>query len=116
MRNGQYLIGFAYEMEAWDSQGNLIEANFDKKVRLIFYIDTDVIGDVNLDELEVAYYSTNLQEWIPLDNVVMSLDDPLIFITGQIDHFSKMGVLSTTPTAAEDNYIYLPIVIKNYGG
>jgi len=109
VQDGQYLIGFAYEIEARDSQGNLIAEDFDKKVRLIFYFDEEAIGDANLEDLEVAFYSTVRQEWVPLDDVFIDLED--MFATGKIDHFSKFGVFSDE--GEQEHRIYLPLVLRN---
>jgi hypothetical protein len=109
VQDGQYLIGFAYEMEARDSQGNLITEDFDKKVRLIFYFDEEAIGDANLEDLEVVFYSTVRQEWVSLDDVFIDLED--MFATGKIDHFSKFGVFSDE--GEQEHRVYLPLVLRN---
>ena len=109
VQDGQYLIGFAYEMEARDSQGNLITEDFDKKVRLIFYFDEEAIGDANPEDLEVVFYSTTRQEWVSLDDVFIDLED--MFATGKIDHFSKFGVFSDE--GEQEHRIYLPLVLRN---
>jgi hypothetical protein len=106
--HGQYLVGFAYEMDAWDDQGNLITENFNGTVRLQFYFNTAALAGADPEDLTLAYYSTIRQEWVELDNPYIDLDDG--FVTGKINHFSKMGVL-TAPTAGE-SYIYLPLILK----
>ncbi|MDY7076666.1 MAG: hypothetical protein SXV54_07035 [Chloroflexota bacterium] len=114
MFGGQNLVGFAYEMEARDSQGNLITEDFNKKVRLIFYFTEDAIpGDVDPEELEVVYYSTVRQEWVSLEDVFIDPED--LFATGKINHFSRMGVMSAPPPTADHN-IYLPLVLKSFEG
>lgn len=109
---GHLLVGFAYELEARDSQGNLISEDFNKSVRMIFYYNADMLGDADPEELEPAFYSTARQEWVMLEDVYIDPSD--WFVTGKIDHFTKMGVLSAAPT--EDNYIYLPIILRDFGG
>jgi len=105
--SGQDMIGFAYELEAWDSQGNPITQNFNGTVRLQFYFTAEALGDADPEELTLAYYSTVRQEWATLDNFYIDLDD--LFATGKINHFTKFGVCSTKPA---QRYIYLPLVLK----
>ena len=38
------------------------------------------------------------------------------FATGKINHFTKMGILSAAPETATDNYLYLPVILKAFGG
>jgi hypothetical protein len=108
---GNRLVGFAYEMEAWDSDGDPITENFNGTVRLQFYFNEAALDGADPEELIVAYYSTVRQEWVELENPYIDLDD--MFATGKIGHFTQMGVLSAPPTG--DYYIYLPIVVKNFG-
>ncbi len=112
---GHRLLGFAYELDAWDSQGNLITQDFDNKVRLIFYLDADTIGNANPADLEMVYYSTVRQEWISLDDVVFSWDDPYWFCTGKIEHFTRIGVMKAE-SGAEEYQIYLPLVLRSFDG
>ncbi|MBN1890982.1 MAG: carboxypeptidase regulatory-like domain-containing protein [Thermoflexales bacterium] len=91
--DGQYLVGFSYEMEARDSAGNLITANFNKKVRFIFYLDAAAIpAGVNVEDLIPAYYSTSRQAWTELDDPFVDAED--LFVTGKADHFSRFGACS----------------------
>jgi hypothetical protein len=108
---GDRLVGFAYEMEAWDSDGDPITENFNGTVRLQFYFNEVALDGADPEELIVAYYSTVRQEWVELENPYIDVDD--MFATGKIGHFTQMGVLSAPPTG--DYYIYLPIVIQNFG-
>ena len=111
--HGQRLVGFAYEMEAWDNEGNPITQNFNGTVRLQFYFNAAALGDADPAELTVAYYSTVRQEWVELENPYIDLDD--LFATGKISHFTQMGILSAAPEAATDKYIYLPVILKAFG-
>ncbi|MCP4543629.1 MAG: hypothetical protein GY832_41480 [Chloroflexi bacterium] len=113
---GQRILGFAYELDAWDSQGNLITQDFDNKVRLIFYLDADVVGNTDPADMEMAYYSTVRQEWISLDDVVFTWDDPYWFCTGKIEHFSRIGVRGPESDGGGENQIYLPLVLRNFDG
>ncbi len=108
--NGQNLIGFAYELEARDSQGNLITQNFNQSVRLSFYFNAAALGDVPPEELQLFYYSTVRQEWIVLDDLYVDVED--LFATGKIDHFTRIGIMST-PSTETEHKIYLPLVLKN---
>jgi len=112
--NGQYLLGYAYEMEARDSSGNLITEDFDKSVRFLFYLSEDVVGDADPEELDLGFYSTARGEWVNLDEIYYAWDDPYWFFTGKVNHFTKMGIMS--PPAGGENAIYLPLVLKSYGG
>jgi len=111
---GHDLVGFAYEMEARDSLGELISADFKKPVRIMFYFNADMLGDADPTELEPGFYSTARQEWVSLDDVFIDPDD--WFATGKINHFTYMGILSAAPEAASDSYLYLPIILKGFGG
>ena len=106
--SGQDLVGFAYDIEARDSQGNLIVQDFNKSVRLIFYFDEATIpAGADPADLIPAFYSTARQEWTILDNVYLDPED--WFVTGKINHFTQMGILSTHTS---DNNIYLPLLLK----
>jgi hypothetical protein len=111
MPGGQYLLGFAYEIEARDSAGNLIEEDFGKEIRLIFYLDEAIVGEADPEELMLGFYSTARQDWVSLDSIFYEWDDPYWFFTGKIDHFSRMGVRS----GAAANEIYLPLVLRDMG-
>ena len=114
MPNGQDLVGFAYDIEARDEQGNLVVEDFNKSVRLIFYYDEEALpAGVNPEDLIPAFYSTARQEWTPLENVYLDPDD--WFVTGKIDHFSRIGVRGAESGGGE-NMIYLPLVIRNFNG
>lgn len=106
---GQYLVGFAYELDARDSQGNLITQNFNGTVRLQFYFNQDALGNADPEDVELKYYSSVRGEWVALDNPYVDPED--LFATGKINHFSRMGV-SFAPTAG-DYYLHLPLVIKH---
>jgi hypothetical protein len=110
---GFLLVGFAYEIEARDSQGNLITEDFNKSVRLIFYYNADMLGDADPEELEPAFFSTARQEWVPLEDVFIDPDD--WFVTGKTDHFSRIGVRTDLPPWGESE-IYLPLVLRNFAG
>jgi uncharacterized repeat protein (TIGR01451 family) len=108
VRQGANLVGFAYEIEARDSQGNLITQDFNHDVRLIFYFNQAALpAGADPQDLVPAFYSTSRQEWIPLENVFVDEDD--WFVTGRIGHFSQMGVLSTP---AAERYVYLPLLLR----
>jgi uncharacterized repeat protein (TIGR01451 family) len=104
--DGQYMVGFAYELEARDSQGNLITKNFSKKVRLIFYFTRDNLPpDTEPEDLQVAFYSTARGDWVPLDDLFVDPED--LFATGKTEHFSRFSVLSTPPQGGEEGTIEL---------
>ncbi len=112
--DGQDLVGFAYEIEARDEQGNLIVEDFNKSVRLIFYFDEDALPTgANPEDLIPAFYSTARQEWTALENVYLDPDD--WFVTGKIDHFTRIGVIKAESGGGE-NQIYLPLMFRNFEG
>ncbi len=115
--DGHYLIGFGYELNAYDSQDNLITEDFNKKVRLIFYFNEDALGDAEAEDLQMVYYSTVRQEWVALEDMFVDAED--MFATGKVDHFSRFGAMSPPPeeeAAVGDEYkIYLPLVMRNTG-
>jgi hypothetical protein len=89
--DGRGLIGFAYDLRAWDAQGNLINQNFNKSVRLQFYFPETV----DVENLEgVRYYSTVKQDWIALDDPFIDAGD--YYATGKIRHFTSFGLMSVT--------------------
>ncbi|MBN1890393.1 MAG: hypothetical protein JW850_20535 [Thermoflexales bacterium] len=95
--DGQRLVGFAYEMEARDSAGRLIKANFNKKVRLIFYLDEEAVPEgLDVATLQPAFYSAARGAWVALDDVFVDAED--LFVTGKTNHFSRLGMMS--PPAA----------------
>ncbi|GEM_PF-2569408 len=105
--NGQNTIGFAYDLEVRDSLNNLIKQNFNKKVRLIFYLSEGT----DTKNLQVAYYSDTRQKWVALDDLFIDKED--MFATGKINHFSRMGVASVPDTSADTGiFVYLPIIVK----
>jgi hypothetical protein len=105
-------IGFVYEIEARDSTGNIITKNFNKKVRLIFYLTPQAIpAGASLEDLEVVYYSAARQEWMSLDDVFVDPED--WFATGKINHFTRMGVRTG---GGVESALYLPTVLRNHSG
>jgi len=114
---GQRLIGLAYDLEARDNQGKLITENFNKQMRLEFYFDEDALKSVpsypypSPADLMPAYYSTVYNRWVALDDAFVDEED--MFATGKLDHFTKFSLRSSP---GEENNIYLPLVLRNYGG
>jgi hypothetical protein len=106
--NGQRLLGFAYEMEARDSDGNLITEDFNKSVRFLFYLGANALDDADPEELGLGFYSTARGEWVSLDDIFFDWDDPYWFFTGKIDHFSRFGILS--PPVVEETESTLNLV------
>ncbi len=110
---GQRIVGFAYELRAWDDNGKLITSNFNKKLRLIFYFSRDALRNVpsypypQAGDLRPVYFSTVRNDWVPLDDPFVDEED--MFATGKIDHFTKMGILAE-PQAVY--YLYLPLILK----
>ena len=115
--NGRHLIGYAYEMEARDRSGNLITEDFNKSVRFIFYLSEEAVGDVDPADLALGFYSTARGEWVDLDEIYYTWDDPYWFFTGKVDHFTKMGIMSPPVEGGKGvRYnIYLPLVLRSYG-
>jgi hypothetical protein len=104
--NGQYLVGFAYELEARDSQGNLITEDFEKKVRLIFYFTLDtLLPDTDPEDLQVAFYSTARGDWVALEDLFIDPED--LFATGKTAHFSRFGIMSPPAQGGEAGTIML---------
>jgi hypothetical protein len=107
--NGQYLVGFAYELEARDSQGDLITEDFDKKVRLIFYFTLDTMPpDTDPEDLQVAFYSTARGDWVTLEDLFIDPED--LFATGKTAHFSRFGIMSPPAQGGEAGTIKLTSV------
>jgi hypothetical protein len=111
--DGQYLVGFAYELEARDSRGNLITEDFNKKVRLIFYFTRDVLPpNVDPEDLRLAFYSTARGDWVALEDLFIDPED--LFATGKTEHFSRFSVLSPPARGGTTGYeIFLPLVMRN---
>ncbi len=104
--NGQNVIGFGYDLEVRDSEGNLIKQNFNKKVRLIFYFPQGT----KTKNLQVAYYSDTRQKWVALDDLFIDTED--MFATGKINHFTRMGIASVPDTSSSNSNVYLPLIMK----
>lgn len=114
---GQNLIGLAYDLEARDSAGRLIEENFNKYVRLEFYFDDEALSSVPIapgysyptpEDLRPVYYSNVYNEWMELEDAFVDEED--MFATGKVDHFSSFGAMSSP---GEMNEIYLPLVLRD---
>ncbi len=111
---GNDLIGFAYELEARDSQGNLITEDFNKKVRISFYVDPGQLPPgVDLASLQVVFFSTSRQEWVAL--VDLYIDPVTGLVTGTTQHFTKFGVRTGFAGEEEGYYLYLPVVVRDTG-
>jgi hypothetical protein len=112
--NGQNLVGFSYELEARDSAGNLITEKFNKKVRLIFYANDDALPTgVDPRTIIPLFYSTSRQEWVPLEDPFIDVDD--LMITSKVNHFSRFGLMPSGRGDPNDpaEYIFLPSVLKD---
>jgi hypothetical protein len=109
---GQDLVGFAYELEARDGQGNLITQDFNQPVRLSFYLDPATIPlGITPENLVLAFFSPVRQEWVSLENIYV---DPFsLLVTGTTRHFSKMGVRPGFPVP--QYLVYLPLVGRSFG-
>jgi hypothetical protein len=117
--DGENFIGFGYEMTLFDSEGNEITENFNKKVLLIFHFDANVLASLPAGEngeILLSYYSTILQDWVSLDDQLIDEDKGII--AGSIDHFTDIGaqyVPEVTVTAGSGTTpadVYLPVVVK----
>lgn len=111
---GNNLVGFAYELEARDSQGNLITQDFNKKVRLSFSVDpADLPAGTALADLQVMFYSPTRGEWTPLEDLYVNPQTG--FISGTTRHFSRMGVHPSSVTPAPGYQLYLPLLNRQGG-
>jgi hypothetical protein len=110
---GHEIVGPGYEMWAVDENGQEI-AQFRKNVMMTFYYPDDMhLALIGISEhlLIPVYYSTLVGHWILAEGYVV--DTVHNEITLQINHFTKFGVMSTAPA---EKMIYLPLVIRNFGG
>ncbi|HSH05612.1 MAG TPA: carboxypeptidase-like regulatory domain-containing protein [Anaerolineae bacterium] len=99
---GQELVGFGYEIRATDNRGREI-TQFNKDVVISFPYDEGTIGG-DENDLVVGYYSTLLERWVVVDNVVVNPDANRI--TFRVDHFSLFGTL----LVPEGGIAYIPAV------
>jgi len=108
---GHEMIGAGYEIWATDQNGQEI-AQFNQNVVMTFYYPPDTelyLQGVSEYQLVPVYYSTLLGHWTLAESyVVDTLNNE---ITLQINHFTRFGVMSTTPA---ENRIYMPIILKNF--
>ncbi|MEM7033999.1 MAG: carboxypeptidase-like regulatory domain-containing protein, partial [Chloroflexota bacterium] len=109
VREGHNVVGFAYELAAYDSSGTIIEENFDKDVRLIFYLTQNAIpAGSTISDLEFGFFSTARQEWQGLTDVF--IDETDLFVTGKLNHFSTWAM--RVPTSTGDEYLYMPVILR----
>jgi len=109
---GHELIGAGYEIWAVDQNGKEI-TQFNQNVMMTFYYQDAALQAHGVSEymLVPVYYSTLAGHWILADNyVVATINNE---ITLQISHFTKFGLASTGPAEYK---IYLPLVLKGFGG
>ena len=110
---GREIIGVGYEMWAVDQNGQEI-THFNQNVMMTFHYPPDAVLQAHgISEymLVPVYYSTLVGHWILADSYVV--DTVNNEITLQVSHFTKFGIRSTREAAYE---IYLPLVLKNFGG
>ena len=110
---GHELIGAGYEIWAVDQNGQEI-THFNQNVMMTFHYPPDpelALHGVSEYMLIPVYYSTLAGHWILADNYVV--DTINNEITLQISHFTKFGLASTGPAEYK---IYLPLVLKGFGG
>ena len=109
---GREIIGPGYKIWAVDQNGKEI-TQFKKKVVMTFSYPPDDKLPPGISEhmLIPVYYSTLVGHWILADSYVV--DTVHNEITLQLDHFSKFGVMSTSPA---EKRVYLPLVLKSFGG
>jgi hypothetical protein len=110
---GREIIGVGYKIWAIDQNGKEI-TQFRKKVVMTFsYPDDAVLAMQGISEhmLVPVYYSTLVGHWTLADSYVV--DTVHNEITLQLSHFSKFGVMSTGPA---EKRVYLPLVLKSFGG
>ncbi|HUX76139.1 MAG TPA: hypothetical protein VMY40_05810 [Anaerolineae bacterium] len=109
---GREIIGAGYKIWAIDQNGKEI-TQFKKNVVMTFSYPPDPKLPPGISEhmLVPVYYSTLVGHWTLADSYVV--DTAHNEITLQLNHFSKFSVMSTGP--AEER-IYLPLVLKSFGG
>ena len=110
---GREIIGPGYEIWAVDQNGKEI-TQFKKKVVMTFSYPDDAklaLHGISEHLLIPVYYSTLVGHWMLADSYVV--DTVHNEITLQLDHFSKFSVMSTGPA---EKKVYLPLVLKSFGG
>jgi len=110
---GHEIIGAGYEMWAIDQNGQEI-TQFNKNVVMTFSYPPDAVLEshgISEHLLVPVYYSTLVGRWILANSYVV--DTTNNEITLQINHFTKFSLMSTAPA---EHKIYLPLVVKNFGG
>jgi len=107
---GREIVGPGYEMWAVDQNGQEI-TQFSKKVVMTFpYPDDATLATYGISEhlLVPVYYSTLVGHWILADSYVV--DTVHNEITLQLDHFSRFSIMG------DGSSIYLPLVLRSFGG
>ena len=109
---GHEIIGAGYEIWAIDQNGQQI-TQFNQNVAMTFHYPPDPdLAKHGISEymLIPVYYSTLAGQWILADSYVVNTTHNEI--TLQLNHFTKFGIMSTEPAKS---YIYLPLVLRNFG-
>jgi len=107
MPGGEAFIGFAYDLEARDSQGNLITEEFDQPIRISFLVPAEQLpAAADAHSLQVMFYSPLRQAWVALENLYFN--PATGWLSGATRHFTKFGVRGSF---GEESYrLYLPVV------
>jgi hypothetical protein len=73
-------------------------ATFIPPVRITFKYDPASIPEgINEEELSLAYYDTDREEWVGLDNITIDVEAHTI--SGDISHFTGFGIIHIPATA-----------------
>jgi hypothetical protein len=110
---GHEIVGPGYEMWAVDGNGQEI-TQFKRNVTMAFPYPSDAdltLLGISEHLLVPVYYSTLVGDWILAESYVV--DTVHNEITVQISHFTKFGLASTAPA---EKWIYLPLVLRSFGG
>jgi hypothetical protein len=108
---GREIVGPGYEIWAVDQNGQEI-TQFNKKVVMTFHYPPDdelIQHGISESMLVPVYYSTLVGHWILADSYVVNTAHNKV--TLQLDHFSRFGIMGE-----EGPMIYLPLVLRGFGG
>ncbi|RLC76707.1 MAG: hypothetical protein DRI61_12800 [Chloroflexi bacterium] len=102
--------GIAFDLQATDCNGDPVEAFLKPLTLTIRYIEELLPEGMDENSLELYKWDADKGEWVKLE--VISRDPVNNTITVRLERlceFDLVGVVS------EKQYIYLPLVLRNYG-
>jgi len=107
------VIGFSYAMAAYDADGNQVTERFYENVAVTMSYSETLLALLGIDEEDIlpAYLSTTTGRWTAPESYVVDITNDEV--TLYIDHFTEFGLLGAPSIESK---IYLPLVMRSFGG